>query len=354
MTPLWQIQIFTVGRPMIFHIFVETGLLGFFSFLSIFFVLSRKILRLDHPSKYGPILLVTYLFIAAWIVPPSITYFFLLFVSAGLLESDLSLSDDSFLKNRYTIKLTGQSRIILYSIGASLVTLGLISALFSLSTAYSADHFYRKSLEAVFTGSPQELYDNQQQAVNLNPYIEQYHIQFAQTNLLIANGLAERSTTTKTELTPQERQIISASIQTAIAQGKAAAILNPQKPLNWSTLGSVYKNVLQVAKGSDAWAISAYQRAMVLDPTNPSNPLELGGIYYTLGRYDDALLSFQRAAVLKPDWQNAYYNLAWTYFKKGQKNQAQVSMKKVLELLKNNTGSADYQRALQDLKQISM
>ena len=126
--------------------------------------------------------------------------------------------------------------------------------------------------------------------------------------------------------------------------------LNPNKSQYFENLASVYRNIIPLAEGSEAWAISSYQRAVALDPANPALRVDLGGIYYLLGRYGEAISFFEQAVSLKPDWPNAHYNLAWSYYQNGEFDKATVAMENVTKLINKDVSPEDFQKASQELE----
>ncbi len=153
------------------------------------------------------------------------------------------------------------------------------------------------------------------------------------------------------QLSEQDRQNISQAIQAAIAEGKAAISLNPQKAQNWENLAQIYRNIINTAQGADVWTISSYQRAIVADPQNPVYRLNLGGVYYSLGNFEEASKIFEQAVILKPDWPNAYYNLAWANFQKQKYQEAVSAMENVIRLLDPKKDKNDYEKAKKELEE---
>ncbi|MBI3620548.1 tetratricopeptide repeat protein [Candidatus Roizmanbacteria bacterium] len=343
----WQINTFTVSRSAALHIFSETGLLGLASFALLFISLGYKT-RFSFKNPFS--LLTLYLLAVMLILPPSyvmITLFFLLLGITGTSHTE----DETAPPTQLDFK-----DVTPFYIGISLVIFILVGAAgFFLARSYLGEWYFKKAIDAVGQNNLQDLYNNQRQAAIINPYSERFRINFAQTNLLIANNIATRlaeeqkNPKTTTDLLNQDRQIISQAINSAIQEAKAAVALNPQKSTNWENLAFVYRSVLNLAQGADVWTVAAYQRAIFIDPQNPVYRLSLGGIYYTLGSFDDAIRLFEQAVALKNDWANAHYNLAWAAFQKSDFQRAATEMQNVLLLLNPQKDQGDYARAQKDL-----
>ena len=182
----------------------------------------------------------------------------------------------------------------------------------------------------------------------MNPYIERFRSNFAQTNLIIANNLVKKN---PKEITEQDRQIVTQAIQAGIAEEKAAVSLNPQKAENWQNLASIYSNIINAAADADVWTISAYQRAILADPQNPGYRISLGGVYYSQKKYDDALRFFEQAISLKPDWTNANYNYAWANFQIKNYPQAVNALQATLKLLDPKLNKTDYDKVKKELEE---
>ena len=337
-SPLWQINSFTVSRSAVLQIFTETGLFGLIAFGLLIFAVFKQLVRAIHESPLQLILFV-YLLICLFIFPPSLIIWFLFFViMLGLINqtpiTDVQTQNLAFLPPIY--------------IGTIIISLALIAISgYFLGRSYASEYYFKKSLDGVIANSAKQVYDNQRQAVIFNPYIERFRSNFAQTNLLIANNLAQKDQIKN--ITEQDRQTIAQAIQAAIAEGKAVVSLNPQKADGWQNLASIYLNVINAAQGADVWTISSYQRAILSDPQNPTYRVGLGGVYYSLKKYDDALKFFEQAISLKPDWPNANYNYAWANFQKTNYPQAVNAMQNVLSLLDPKLNKADYEKVQKEL-----
>jgi Tfp pilus assembly protein PilF len=362
---LWQVFSFNFSRSAILHLFTETGFLGLLAFsLFLFSVLKQLISTNLHQSQLispnlhlSPSISIDlhqslsisfiYLLICLVLFPPSLITWFLLFVVIGLEGAKMSVSNDldlSFLLPLYL-------GIVLFSF------IFLTGFGYLLGRSYAAEIYFKKALDGMVKNDAKQTYDNMRQAIILNPYIERFRLNFSQLNLLLANNIAAKAGQPQGkdqkpyQLTEQDRQNISQAIQAAIAEGKAAITLNPQKAQNWENLAQIYRNIINTAQGADVWTVSSYQRAIVADPQNPVYRLNLGGVYYSLGNFEEASKIFEQAVVLKPDWPNAYYNLAWANFQKQKYQEAVSAMENVIRLLDPKKDKNDYEKAKKELEE---
>ena len=334
---LWQINSFTVSRSAVLQIFTETGIFGLTAFgLLIFYVIKQSV-RATHESPLHYILFF-YLFICLLILPTSFIVWFLFFV----VLAQLSCTDGAC-----PVSTTDLSNLLPIYIGIAVISFLFIGTSgYFLGRSYASEYYFKKSLDGVANNNVKQVYDNQRQAIILNPYIERFRSNFSQTNLLIANNLAQKKAGTITE---QDKQTITQAIQASIAEGKAVVALNPQKADGWQNLAAIYLNIINAAQGADVWTISAYQRAILADPQNPSYRVGLGGVYYSLKKYDDALRFFEQAISIKPDWPNANYNYAWANFQKQNYSQAVNAMQNTLRLLDSKLNQGDYEKVQKEL-----
>ncbi len=338
---LWQVSSFSISRSAILHIFTESGLFGLLSLgLVLFFIAKQQFNNLTIKQFNNPLLLAALcLLLILLFFPPSLPVFFLFFMALASLQQS---------NNRTMEQSVDLRELLPIYLGTVVVSLLIIAVpVYFLGRSYAAEYYFKISLNSLVNNDAKELYDNQRQAIILNPYIERYRINFSQTNLLLANNVANNAKENK--LSETDKQLVSQAIQAAIAEAKAAVALNPQKAGNWENLALIYRNILAVAQGADAWTISAYQRAIILDPQNPIYRLNLGGVYYSMGNYDQALLLFQQAISLKPDWANSHYNLAWASYQKKDYQLAAAEMQNALSLVDPKTDKADFDKAQKEL-----
>jgi tetratricopeptide (TPR) repeat protein len=228
---------------------------------------------------------------------------------------------------------------------------------FQLYTTVAADYYHRQAL-AQANKSGTQTYQSLQKAESLNPVIDLYRVDMAQTNFALANAIVARAASTNQSspsaaLTDQDKQTIQTLLSQSINEGRVSVALSPRSPRNWEVLASIYRNITGVAQNALAFSLDAYGRAIQRDPLNPTLRLNVGGIYYSVKSYDLAIRFFTDAANLKPDYANAYYNLAIALRDKGDfQNAAVVAQQTVALLQKNNPNGQDAKVAAQLLKDL--
>ncbi len=232
----------------------------------------------------------------------------------------------------------------------------LIFAIYIFANGYNvvyADYYHRLALDSASTRAL-DTYNNLIQAEKLNPNVDLYRTDLAQTNFALANSIATAKGPTEASaggsLTDQDKQNIQTLLSQAISEGRAATQLSPKNSANWEILASIYRQISGVAQNALQFSLDSYGRAIQRDPLNPLLRLNVGGIYYSIKNYDLAIRFFADAANLKPDYANAYYNLAVALRDKGDLQSAQSAAEKLMTLLDPN--SQDYKVAGQFLADI--
>jgi tetratricopeptide (TPR) repeat protein len=339
---LWQINSFNVSHSAILQILTETGIFGLLTFGLLVFNVFRKIISYPlQPTPYN--LSFLYLLICLFVFPPSLIVWFLFFMILGLINRTTTDSTD-------LIDSTDLTNLLPIYLGTILISLLLIGASgYFLGRSYLSEFYFKKSIDGINKNNLKEVYDNQRQAIILNPFIERFRSNFSQTNLVIANNLSSKIKDNK--ISETDRQNITQAIQAGIAEAKAVVSLNPQRADGWQNLASIYLNIINVVKDADVWTISAYQRAIIADPQNPTYRIGLGGVYYSQKKYEDALRFFEQAVSIKPDWPNAVYNYAWANFQLKKYPEAVNALQNTLNLINSKTNKADYEKVQKELEE---
>lgn len=229
-----------------------------------------------------------------------------------------------------------------------------VAVLFNTVTMTAADWYHRQALVTANTNGALT-YQYLQKAESLNPQVDLYRVDMAQTNFALANAIAARAKPGKNgalNLSAQDKQTIQTLLAQSINEARVAVILSPHSARNWEVLASIYQNIDGVAQNSLAFSLSAYGQAIQLDPLNPTLRLDVGGIYYLTKNYDNAIRFFTDAANLKPDYANAYFNLSIAYRDNNDIPDALAVANQTVVLLQSNPNSPDYKTAVQLVNQL--
>lgn len=317
--------IFNTPANFLFKMWTEIGLAAMIIWLTFVFTTLKDAWRKKHRFFY-PLLV---LFLAQIFAPTGylILFLFLLLSYSARSRTALVLPQASWTKKAITI----------------LCFLILIPSVFFLSKIYLAESYFINSLVAIARNDANGAYLNQQKSIKTVPYIVDYRISRAQSNLALANSIAQ-----KEDPTDKDKENIALLIQDAINEAKAGVALETKNVTAWQNLANTYRQIVNLAEGADQWTISAYQQAIVLNPYDPSLRIDLGGVFYSLNRFDEASVSFENAVRLKADNPNSWYNWAWSLKQTNKTQDAIEALQQAIALVEKD--SQDYEKANQELE----
>jgi tetratricopeptide (TPR) repeat protein len=233
---------------------------------------------------------------------------------------------------------------------------GAVPAAFKIYNVVAADYYHRLALSQANTNGTLT-YQYLQRAEAMNPYVDLYRVDLAQTNFALANAIVARANTNASSpsaaLSDADKRTIQTLLSQSINEGRASVALSPRSSRNWEVLAAIYRNITGVAQNALTFSLDAYGRAIQRDPLNPVLRLNVGGIYYSVRNYDLAIRFFTDAANLKPDYANAYFNLAIALREKGDLQNAGLVAQQTVALLQKSQNTQDLKTAnalLADLK----
>ena len=321
---LWNANI-EYSRSAALHFFSEVGLLGLVALGLILF-------NLWHTGRKQKLTLAMIVFgIWTLLFPLSQTYLFMLLTLVYLLREDKEV-------RKFDLK-----DLDLFAYATALVLVVIVAAFgYFYGRAIFSDYLVAKSFVAASENKAQDVYDSQLRAIQMNPFSQTARSAFIQTNMVLANSLAQ-----KQKPTDEDKQQYSQLIQQAITNARDTVTLNPAQATNWAALGSVYQTLLGQAEGASEWTIASYQRAIAIDPRNPGYYFSLGSVYYALGNFEEASGFFTQAIALKNDIPNYYYNLAWSEYQKKNFAKAVNAMETAMQFTQKGTN--DYKKVKAEL-----
>lgn len=294
------------------------------------------------------ILLLHFTTLIVWVL--GILFLACFFIINRNLTDEVSYKSEKINSNSFKISLDLLPTILILAVGILVITSLIFVGRFTL-----ADIHHQKAIQALNSNQALIAYNEFIAAENLNPKIDLYKSNLAQTNFAIANAIAASKGPTESSpsgsLTEQDKANIQQFLSQAIAEGRAATTLSPRYAGNWEVLGAIYRQISGVAQNALQFSLDAYGRAIALDPLNPLLRLDVGGIYYSVKGYDLAIRFFSDVTSLKPDYPNGYYNLAVALRDKGDLPNAQAIAEKLVSIV--DPKSSDYKVAanfLADLK----
>lgn len=350
---LWNVQ-FNQASNFPLTLLATNGFLGLISWLLLSLLLVKQLQTASPEGK--PVLIgLIILFILHLLIPANVV---LLTLEAVLLASFIASEKYRFAHVTFSplsVKVTKKESdfttnektrsqwpsVIGLVFGATVVV-----ALFYLTgRAYAAHVMMNNASKAVQNDDGVAAYEYQQQAVQLNPYLDNFRREYAVTNMLIAAALSN-----KTDATETEKNQVAELIQQAIREARSATLLDPNDTQNWLVLAQIYQNMIGVTEEAEQWAIQSYVQAIQTSPTDPTLRVNLGGIFLNAKQYAQAAQLFNQATQLKADYPNGYYNLAIALQNLEQYTDAKLAYERVLALLEPT--SEDYTTVTAELEKL--
>lgn len=214
--------------------------------------------------------------------------------------------------------------------------LGSMWGLYWWTRVLLGEVYMNKSLVAAASNDGGSTYNWQIKAISVNANNAEYRRIYSQTNLALAVGLMSNK-----DITDDQKEKAAVLIQQAVREGKAAVSLDSQNASYWSSLASVYRQLVGSVDGAADWSYQAYAQALGLDAVNPSLRLEFGGLLFSAGKYEEADRLFEQVVSLKADLANGWYNWAYTAKKLNKLPEAVARLTQALSLVPATSGDFD-------------
>lgn len=354
-TPNWSLT-FTQASNMPFTLLTTTGFIGLITWLVIVYMTYRamKLSVTQEGRTFATVLFAT--FVMQFFVPANIVVLILqavLIVGVILSERNkygvlkfqaLAMSIEK--KISEAIPAVSRHTAIPVFLTAGSLLVAIITLGFLAGRTYAASMASFSSNKALAENDAVGVYEKQQQAVALNPYLDAYRRQYATTNLLIATSLAN-----KADASAEEKEQVAQLLQQAVREAQSATLLDPLDVQNWAVLAQIYQNMIGAVDEADQYAVQAYVQAIQNDPTNPNLRISVGGIFLGQKQYQDALSLFNQAIQIKPDFPNSYYNAAFTLKELNALPQAKQAYEELLKLI--DPTSEDYATVTKELQDLN-
>lgn len=356
-TDLWNLRI-NSAHDLYLQTWAENGGLGVLAYLLasvIFAALAIKHLKSPFPqgllASSGLVFIIVSLLSPQTVLTQTAGFLILALFFASLLGSSKV--------SEVVIELSGYTKerhVLVPAIVFLPVLIISLSGLYFFGKFATGEYFHRQALKAVSRGSGIEAYNKLISAEQINPQVDLYRVNLAQTNFALANSIASSKGPTEASpggsLTDTDKANIQTLLSQAIAEARAAVAISPRSSGNWEILAVLYRQIQGVAQNALQFSLDAYGRAIALDPLNPLLRLAVGGVYYQAKNYDMAVRFFDDAVSIKPDFGNGLYNLAIALREKGSLTEAVAVAERLVALLQDKPDSKDYQVASDLLKEL--
>lgn len=326
-----------------FQILTTTGVLGLFSYLLFILACLTQLIPKNpsEPISIGITISFIIFLILSALTPVHLILVFFIFIFLGLSQS----LEDKPPRLVISLEENEENQVNLLPF---LLTFFLALVMGFLSYRLILGEYYEKiAIDAAVKNDAQKALEFAQKAIDQNPLNDTYHSNLAQVAFAVGSStLAQKGQ----DLTENDRNNISQIFQKAIAEGKEAVNLNPQKVYNLQTLATIYAGLVKVAPGTEQFAVDTYQKAISIDPTNPRLRLELGGIFFGRNEFATASAIFRNAVFLQANYANAHYNLGHSLLRLNQFEEGVNELTNAASLLPDE--NKDKERVLKEIEDI--
>jgi Flp pilus assembly protein TadD len=349
---LWSLTFFRSAN-LPFELLATTGVLGLSAFIFLFIRIVKELRASSQNKIHFAIIIMLLISLLLPLNFASQTLFFIILglyaVNQGILNRaqnrffDIELQLVTFRKGLIAMEAphskNEKSLILPSAVGVIILTIVGLIGYYSIPYITS-DITFQKSLVATVQNNGKLTYQLQREAISAFPYRDGFYRVFSQTNLALANTLAAQQPKGAT-VDQTTQQTITQLIQQSIDSGRSAVTMAPLTNLNWQNLSSIYRGLIGFGQNAESFAVATAQQSALLDPNNPQQYITLGGIYYQLQQWDNAQAQFQTAITLKTDYANSYYNLGHVLEQKNDLQNALAQYQVVRSLVANDKASLD-------------
>jgi len=334
-TAIWQIR-FDKPVTHIAELLGTTGILGIVSYLlliGMFLLVSFMIVNGKDASSHNSLFTLSILlgFIALLIgqffyyQDTTLAFAFWFFLAFGVVSWKKVVKETTFsFKDFPEIGLI--CTVVFWAI-----LVGFLFFYFTMGKLYVADVYYRDYLT-----NPTEMKltleeaNSLQKAGQLADSGTVYHI------ILARAYLAEL--VKEVQKPEPDNQRLANIVALAVAEGKKAVELSPNRVTAQETLGFIYRDIRGLAEGASEWGIRVLGQAIELEPRNPILISELAKFYVGNEDLERAKELFTRALEIKSDYVDAAVSLSILEENEGKTEEA---IKLMAELVSKVPSSVD-------------
>lgn len=344
--PFWNVR-FRTSRSKIlgllatggaFGILSFLGLLGFFVFLAVKFLLAKAKTEESEEEfswrlSLGLLISFLTLTLGYFLYRSNLTLDFLWFLLLAAFVSLMPLSQKKFILKPSSL------------INLSLTFAFILVFIFSLGIfiigwqRYSAEAAYAKGIKAWQKGRVEEGLKGLEGAAKLNSHQDSYWRGIAQIYLRKISDEAR----TKDLSRPENVELLQIFINNAVNSAKAATDMNPRNVANWSVRGFVYQNLIGAVGGAEDWSKKSYNQAIELEPANPYLLTQKGMVLLREGGEEnlkEAKELFDKAIEIKPDYAQARFQTAMFYKAQGKLSEAIAELEETKKTAPDDVGLA--------------
>src|SRR5260221_13091548 len=263
---LWFVP-FSQSSSFLLELLATTGIVGLLSFL---FILFRALIRAGKARKNPIYISIVMVALGLCILPFSfqgITFFFLLlslFQATQAIKHPSNFFDIEprivalkkgliSLQQAETPQRYEENKVLPYA--SAVILLGFIGVVGIFAWKYIFSNIaFQKSFVAASTNNGTITYSQQVAAINMFPYQSIYYRIFSQTNIALANSIANAQPKGASP-SAQVQSTMYSLIQQGITTARNATTISPQAAGNWQNLSSVYRSLIGLGQNADSFAI---------------------------------------------------------------------------------------------------
>lgn len=179
---------------------------------------------------------------------------------------------------------------------------------------------------------------------------DNYLVSLSQAYLALAEEEIGKSEAQDAAAIQAAAPYLEGAVRSAMQSTESA---NPNSSANWALRAHIYRKLIGVSEGFDAWALEMYQNAIKLEPTNPLLFNEVGQIHIIKNDLEKAKIAFEKAVEMMPQYIDARYYLALIADRQGNKDEAIKQLEAVWMLLPADDAASkeNVAKAIESLKQ---
>lgn len=344
-TLFWNVN-FNTGIGFIPTSFITTGLLGIIAwmlFLLTFLFVGFKALILrggEDKFSYHVILAsflsAAYLWLLLIMSAPSAAIIGLTFVFTGIFAASLRHQSRQF-----SIVFSENPRLGFIAVFIlTIVFLGSIAGLFSLSQKYTAAISHEQGVRLATTDLPLAI--EKIKKATLLDNNDQYFRSLTEAHIIELNQLFTESDKPADELRAQFQAIVG----NAVGSAQAALEIDETNYRNWSELGRVYQVIASLdIEGAYQNAVAAYDGALKYNPEDPSLYLARAELEFTVNDNKLGKEYIGKALQKKNNYSAAIFLLTQVQIEEGNVTDAIVSAE-ALTLIDPNNATGYFQLGL--------
>ncbi|MFA5933542.1 MAG: O-antigen ligase family protein [Microgenomates group bacterium] len=195
---------------------------------------------------------------------------------------------------------------------------------------YWADTYFASGNNANEAGNPGRAYNQLTQAVALNPGEPYYLSEISYAAAASAVAIQEEDATISARLKDE-----------AIADTEKVLTISPKNVSFYRTAIRTYYLISTIDPSYKEKTLQVLNTTISLAPTDAKLIYNKAIILGQNENNKEAILNLEKAVALKPNYRDAFYTLGLFYFDDGQKDQAIVTMKKVLQLIPGDSEATE-------------